>query len=465
MSGTSRKVVVVGAGISGLSTAWRLAKAGCEVSVYEGSTRPGGTMGTVQRDGYRVETGPNGFLDSRQETVDLVDELGLTDQLEPANEAAKKRFTIRDGQVIQLPSSPFQFLTSPTMSFGGRIRTMTEGLRRKRPQSEDETVYEFARRRVGRECAERLVDAFITGVYAGDPTRLSAKSTIPRLVKLEAEHGSLTKALMTLQKKAKKARKEAGSAAGPAGHLTSFGHGMQVLIDRLVELIGPHNLKTGHKLVALERQGSSWQVVFETPEGQVTTIADAVVSAIPAHALGGVAGLASHLTEPLGKIPYAPICVVSLGFERSRVAHPLDGFGYVACGQEKVALLGSLWTSSLFTGRSPEGSVLIRNMVGGMRSPERVELDDKVLQDLVLQQLQKQIGVSGDPEFVHITRWTNGIPQYHVGHAKLLDQIDSSLAGHKGLFLTGNAYRGVSINDCVVDSQSAHNQVTQYLEA
>ena len=461
----SSRVIVVGAGISGLATAYDLSKS-VDVSVYESSDRVGGTIGSVQREGFLIETGPNGFLDSRRETLELCKELGLEDELLPANSAAEKRFTIRHGSLVALPSSPVGFLASSALSVRGRLRTMSEGLRRRRQGDEDETVFEFARRRVGRECAERLVDAFITGVYAGDSTKLSARSTIPRLVQIESEHGSLTKGFLSLQRAKREAGRKKGSPAGPAGHLTSFNGGMQVMVDRLVDRIGADRVHCNTPIVAIERTESAWRLTFEDRQGERSIQdCDAIVSAIPAHALVRVSGVDQGLAEQLSSIVYAPVAVVSLGFEREQVDHPLDGFGFVACGNERISVLGSLWTSSIFPNRAPEGKVLLRNMVGGIRSPERTELNDQVLTDLVRDQLDRLMGISGDPLMVNITRWKKAIPQYHIGHAARLRAIEEKLTALPGFFLTGNAYRGVGINDCVVDSLSAAEQVRTYCAA
>ena len=459
----SARIAVVGAGISGLTTAYRLAQAGHEVHVFDARDLPGGTIGTISRDGYRVETGPNGFLDSRQETLDLCTDLGLGAHLEPATGAAGNRYTVRDGRLVALPSSPLKFLTAPTMSLGGRLRTMTEMFRRPRPADDtsDETVFDFAKRRVGRECAERLIDAFITGVYAGDPHRMSAESTISRLVEIERAHGSLTRGMLAAKKAAKAANRKSGSPSGPGGHLTSLKGGMNTLILALVEFLGKKNVHLGSPLEAVARADDRWSLSFAGADGAFE--ADAVVCALPAHALAHIDGISVPLSSALGRIPYAPIAVVSLGYARERVSHPLDGFGFVACDDERICLLGSLWTSSIFADRAPDGHVLIRNMVGGMRHPERTELEEPVLVELVRDQLDRLVGLEGDPSFVHVTRWAKGIPQYHVGHREILSDLDEALTATPGLFLTGNAYRGVGINDCVRDALATTERVGEWL--
>ena len=460
--GKSNRIIVVGAGISGLATAHSLSKSE-DVTVFESSDSAGGTISSIRRDGFLIETGPNGFLDSRRETLDLCRELGLEDELLPADPAAENRFTVRRGALVALPSSPMGFLASPALSLRGRLRTLAEGLRRKRQDDDDETVFEFARRRVGRECAERLVDAFITGVYAGDSTKLSAHSTIPRLVEIEARHGSLTRGFISMQRAKKEEGRKKGSPAGPAGRLTSFHGGMQVLIDRLVERIGSDRVHFNRRLAALERTRSGWRLTFVARDGEEEIIdCKAVVSAIPAYALSRVVGLEQDLAKNLDTIAYAPVAVVALGFERGQIDHPLDGFGFVACGTERISILGNLWTSSIFPNRAPENMVLLRTMVGGTRSPERTELNDQVLTELVRDQLDRLMGVTGDPKMVNITKWQKAIPQYHIGHAARLKAIDEALKDLPGLFLTGNAYRGVGINDCVIDSMHVADQVFAY---
>jgi oxygen-dependent protoporphyrinogen oxidase len=286
-----------------------------------------------------------------------------------------------------------------------------------------------------------------SGIFAGDPYKMSIRHCFPRIKELEQQYGSLIKAMIKLKKQRKKS---GGEDVGPApgGNLTSFYQGAQMLTDTLSERIGGR-LKLGISVQGLEREGSIYKIY--TTQGEFS--ADRVILATPAHVSAEILrSLDAQLSRVLSEIPYAPVSVVCFGYKRDKVEHSLQGFGFLVPMREGKSILGTLWDSSIFPNRAQEGSILLRSMVGGAQSPARAMLDDSALTRTVFDDLKPIVSLKADPEMVRIYRWEEAIPQYEIGHGEKLSKIDERLILHPGLYLTGNAYRGIGINDCVENS-------------
>ena len=465
-----KKVAIIGAGISGLSTAnavERLAAAAgvdVDVTVFERENRTGGKIWSIKEEGYLCEWGPNGFLDSKPMTLDLCEHLGIRDRLERSNDNARKRFIYSGGILNRLPENGPMFLQSKLISWPGKIRLAQEFIKPKRTDGVDETLADFARRRLGAEALDKLIGPMVSGIFAGNPETMSLKSCFPRIHELEQEFGGLLKAMIKLakQKKAEvKAGKQVASAAGPGGVLTSFIGGIQELTDATArELRG--NLKTGSAVTSLKPVSGGWEL--ELADGGKYD-ADIVVSAAPSHILKSlVQPFDAALFELLDGIPYAPMNVICFGYEREKIARELDGFGYLIPKKEGCAILGTLWDSSIFPQRAPEGHVLLRSMMGGATNPAAIELSDAEVRARTMAELKKIMGIVAEPDFVRIFRHQRAIPQYIVGHADRLAAIEDQLKHHHGLILTGNAFFGIGLNDCVNAANKAGEQVVSCLE-
>jgi oxygen-dependent protoporphyrinogen oxidase len=406
------RIAVLGAGVTGLTVAWRLSTQGNEVTVFEKKDRPGGNILTEEVAGCRVEWGPNGFLDNEPATLELVSELGLEPRLVRAREAAAVRHIWRAGKLRELPTKPPKFLFSDCLPLGARLRVLLEPWSRPRPEG-DESVHDFAVRHIGRGAAEILVDAFVTGVYAGDPRRLSLESALPKLHRLESEYGSLIKGAK-------------GRGFGPPGMLTSFDEGLSVLID---ELAGRVDVRLGAGVDAIE-QGDFDHVVCALPATRAAALLD------------------GELAEALAAIPTAPVTVVATIF-RDPLPVP-DAFGFLVPRDQGLRILGTLYDSSVFPGRAPEGLRLFRTMVGGRRDPEGAALDDDALLELVARELRQVWGVFPDPAEVRILRHPLGIAQYEIGHKAILERIEA--ARPAWLHFLGSSFGGVAINACVKEA-------------
>ncbi|MDI6890405.1 MAG: protoporphyrinogen oxidase [Thermodesulfovibrionales bacterium] len=440
------RLIIVGGGISGLSLAYFLIETdpSLDILIFESERRAGGKIWTDRVGGFLCEGGVNGFLDNRPKTLELAVKLGLTPLR--SNDAARKRYIFSGGKLHILPESPLSFFSSNLLSLYGRMRILYEIFVPK-GKKDDETLADFAKRRLGIEAYERLIDPMASGIYAGDPETMSFKNCFPRIYELEKRHGSLIKALIKLRKEAKTSGRKVGP--GPGGVLTSFYDGMEVFIKALEDHLG-ERLKTGSRVVSIDKKGDNY-IVFLSDNSRFE--AEGAVIATPAHASSEmVKDFNRNLSLILKEIPYPPISVVCLGYMRDKIKQPLDGFGFLVPKREGRKVLGTLWDSSIFPNRAPEGYVLLRSMVGGARSSELALQDENRLVEMVMDVLRDVMDIRAQPDFVKIYMHEKGIPQYLLGHERRLEAIGKIVSGYRGLYITGNSYRGVGVNDCIENS-------------
>jgi oxygen-dependent protoporphyrinogen oxidase len=454
------EVAIVGAGITGLATAaWLEHDHGIDdYVILESSERAGGKIRTEIEAGYTLEWGPQGFLDNAPDTLELASLHGLADRLVRADEAAADRFILRQGRLRRVATSPAAFLLSDILSVGGRLRLLGEPFARSRPGG-DETVFEFARRRIGRQAAEVLVDAMVTGVFAGDSKKLSLAATFPKMAAMEVEHGSLTKAMVAKMRAAKKAGTHTGGPAGPGGTLTTFAGGMAELPTRLAAAAG-ERLRLELPVQGLLRRGEVH--VLTTDNGDIE--AEAMLLTLPAKTTSHVIStVAPAAVTPLAGISTAPVAVVMLGYaNREAFGAPVRGFGFLVPGGEDDDLLGTLYCHDIFPGQAPTGSMFLRAMVGGARAPQAVLLDDDALVTRVRASLSRVLGADPEPDRVWIVRWEHAISQYTVGHLERVAVAEGAAAA-ADIELAGSPYRGVSVNDCIKQARAAAGRLARRL--
>jgi oxygen-dependent protoporphyrinogen oxidase len=436
------KLLVIGGGISGLSLAYFLSdNQDIDLTVLESEDRPGGKIWSDKSEGYLCEWGVNGFLNNKPRTIELADLLGISPL--KSSDAARKRFIFSGGKLNLMPESPPAFFKSGLMSWPGKLRITMEPFI-SRGTRDDETLADFARRRLGREAYEKLIDPMASGIYAGDPERMSLKSCFPRIHEMEQTYGSLIRAMFKLMAERKKS-----VSAAPSGVLTSFLGGMQSMVDAIRAHLGGR-LRTKCKVSAIERTGSGYRVHLSDAS---VLEAEAVVLAVPAHqATLILKELDSAVSKALDEIPYPSLAVVCTGYDRARLGQGFDAFGFLVPYREQRKVLGTLFDSSIFDGRAPDGKVLIRSMVGGARASDLARRDEKAIADTVLAEYRDILEIKVDPEFVRVYRHEKAIPQYLVGHTEKLQAVDALMERNPGLYITGNAFRGVSVNDCVENS-------------
>ncbi|WP_438483125.1 protoporphyrinogen oxidase [Oleiharenicola lentus] len=439
-----KSIAVVGAGLTGLSAAWHLHRAGHRVTVFEKAPDIGGVVRTSQRDGWLIEAGPNSIQENGA-VAELIAQLGLQTERVAANPAAAKRFIVRRDQLTPVPLSPPALLASPLFSLGARFKVLTELLTRPRVRTTDTSLASFVTAHFGREITDYGLNPFVSGVYAGDPEKLSARYAFPRLWQLERTHGSILRG-MKAETAARRARGETSGAAP----LISFRSGLQALPEALANALPAGSVKTNATVTNII-PGRPWKIIWSRDSAVQTSEFDAVVLALPA---GGLAQLAfGTLGErPLATLdhqPHPPVSSLFLGFKREQVTHPLDGFGMLVPARERRNLLGALFSSTLFPGRAPEGHVALTVFAGGANRPEMGRLETAELVERVLPDLRELLGVTGEPAFVHHTFWPRAIPQYNLGHERFVEPLTRCENSHTGLFIGSNAKDGISVPDCL----------------
>ncbi len=455
-----KKVVIIGAGISGLTLGYLLVEnsADADITVLESEKRAGGKIGSERIGGFLCEQGPGGFLDNKSKTLELCASLGLSPLR--SNENAKRRFLYSKGKLNILPASPPAFLKSNILSWAGKLRIAGELFAPRGPA--DETVAAFILRRLGKEALEQLIDPMVSGVYAGDPKTMSITSAFPRIKELELEYGSLINALLKIRRQRKREQgREAASKVNtaPGGTLTSFKEGVQILTDTLALRLG-ERLRTQEEVQGISKVNHRYQVT----SSKATYESDLLIIATPAYVTQQLLNdFDENIAKLLAEIPYPHVSVVCLGYQKSKVQHPLDGFGFLIPHKENRKILGTLWDSSIFANRAVENTVLLRTMIGGAQFPELAELSPNQLQDIVIAELHKILGLKGEPEMAKVYQWSKAIPQYLVGHGAKLRAIDESLNAYPGLYLAGNAYRGIGMNDCIANAYQLAETISKIL--
>lgn len=448
------KINIVGGGISGLSLAYALLERdpNIDVTVYESASRPGGKIWTEKTQGYVCEAGVNGFLDNKPATIDLCSRIKLTPI--KSNDNARKRYIYTDGRLKLIPGSPGAFFLSNFLSLPGRLRMIGEYFVPKGAR-EDESLESFAVRRVGREFFDKLLDPMASGVYAGDPSMMSIRSCFQKVYDLEKQYGGLIKGFMAIGREAKKSGTKV--EAGPGGTLMSFYDGMYSLVDELKSRLG-ERVRTGKEARSIDKRGDLLELHFS--DGSRSE-AECVVLACPAHNSAEILkDMDKGISGTLGEIPYPPVAVIAFGFRKEKIQRDTNFFGYLISGKEKRKILGTLFDSSIFPNRAPEGHILLRTIVGGARASEIALLDEDKMIGIVKSELAEVAQIKADPDFVWSYRWDKAIPQYLVGHHEKLRMLDDAVSRHKGLYLTGNAYRGVAVNDCIANSVALAERLT-----
>lgn len=429
--------IIVGAGVSGLTLSWALQRRGARVRLFEAGVTVGGKIGTHLVDNYLLESGPNSLLDRGEGLGFLINELGLRPRVVEANPLARRRYISRGGRVMALPTNPFAFVGTPLFSLRAKFRLLAEPWQA--AAAEDESIASFVRRRLGTEFLDWAVDPFISGVYAGDPERLSVRAATGRIYALEQEAGSLFIGAM------RRMRHKRATGPVPRGKLISFIGGMGELPTELAVRLGDSTV-LDTPVIALRRADQHWMV--DTPAG--TEAAGTVVLATPAMATAKLLEpFDQDLARELRSIEYPGIVSLALGFAREQVQHPLDGFGLLIPRREGRETLGVLFSSTLFPGRAPDGKVLLTAFIGGARNPEAPARDEAMLIARVVEDLKPLLGLTGEPVFTQVNRWPQAIPQYTVGHLERMARIEHGFEALPDIHAIASWHGGISVGDCI----------------
>jgi oxygen-dependent protoporphyrinogen oxidase len=458
-------LVVIGGGLAGLAAAEEAVRCGGfgRVTIVEPTGRVGGVIESVRRDGWLVERSADSFLAVRPEGVQLVERLGLGDQLIGIEPRVRRALILHRGRLVPVPRAfrlmaageGRSILTTPLLSLAGRLRLLCEPLV---PQgrADDESLERFAVRRLGREAFERLVQPLVAGIWTADPAKLSMAAACPEFLEMERRYGSLAAGERARQQAAPRAPAAAGARYG---QFVTLAPGMDTLPRRLWAWLEEAGVRLAHaRATAVARTADGgWRVTLDSGR---PLEADAVVIAAAATVAGRlVSEIDPEAAADLAAIEYAGSAVVSLGFPRDSVAHPLDAAGMVVPRGEGRRILAVSFLSSKFPGRAPQGHVLLRTFVGGALDPEATLLGDDALVELVQREVRDILGARGEPTIVQIDRWHAAMPQYHLGHVERVARIRQRIARVGRVAVAGAAYAGVGIPQVIASGQEAVHAV------
>ncbi len=443
---------ILGGGIAGLTAAYRLHQQDLDVRVLEATERVGGMIRSEQREGFLVEHGPNSLRPTPDVLPKTLHDLGLMDEVVDANAAASTRYVVRDGVPTPLPMSLRSFFASDLLSTRAKLRLLTEPFR-STGTGPDESVASFVRRRLGPEVLDYAVNPFVGGIFAGDPEDLSVRHAFEKLFTMEREHGSLFRGALHAAR-TRSDGSDNGTPESPSG-LFSFRGGLETLPQALADALGDH-ITCNAPVTEVRPDGAQCHVTVDADDGPTSYTFDEVVCTVPLHRIPAL-GLDTPVDcSPLEQVPYPPVSVLALGFARGDVHHPLDGFGMlVPAVEDDFQILGTIFSSTLFPGRAPEGHVLLTTFAGGARRPDLGAADTDTLRSVVMDDLDALLGLRGEPTFIRHVQWARAIPQYSLDHNQVTATLEEIEVEHPSLFFAGNYRTGVSVGDTMASGADA----------
>ena len=438
------RCVIVGAGISGLTLSWELRRRGIEPIVLESEACAGGKIRSERDRGFLCEWGPASYSDRAPSAKALIEELGLGPRTLHAGRSARRREAVVDGRVVAIPSTAGEFLRSPLLSRRAKLRALADLALPVGPsgRGEEESVAAFARRRLGAVAGARLLYPVASGIYAGDPERISLPSAFPWLAALEASDRSVLRGMERLRREERE----------PGSSLATFVDGMSELTCALAVRLGDR-LRRSATLTAIARRAKGFLLQVDEGGRAVEIETDRLVLAIPAHAAAPLlAPIDARAAEAAAAIEYLPVTLVHAGYPARALARPVDGYGFLVLPGEPSDLLGAFYTSTLFPGRAPDGELLLSARLGGARHPALTALDDERITRVAVDGLAKLLPLEAPPHWVRVIRHQRALPHYTVGHRERVAEADAAEARLPGLYLTGNAWRGIGVAECIANA-------------
>lgn len=469
-------VLVIGGGISGLACALRLRQQGCSVTLLEGASRFGGVLDTIEKDGFRFDIGPQSFLANPAMTA-LIEELGLGGELLRADPRAP-RYILLHGRLVAAPLGPGSLIRTPLIRWRTKLRLVAEPLGRTYPpDGDDESIAAFIRRKFGEDLLTNLAGPFISGVYAGDPEKLSLVSAFPIARTLEEKFGSIVRGAIKMRRQARGGPRQ---PRPPRPSLCNFRKGTVTLIESLAKNLGDA-VRRAAPVAAIRPHGpgqpAGFDVTFQDGGATQSLTASAIVFATPAHQAGGLLiNVKPQFLDLLARIEYAPVAQVAAGYRLSQIsrfrasgsgnANAARGFGFLVPRTEGLRLLGTVWNSFLFPGRAPdapEKMASFTSFVGGATDPEICARPENEIAALVHKELASVLGISGEPVVQYVAKWQRALPQYNLGHAHIVAALGQLCAASPGIFLTGNYLSGPSMGACVEHANKTASAAAKFL--
>ncbi|MBU0987057.1 MAG: protoporphyrinogen oxidase [Proteobacteria bacterium] len=452
------KIAILGAGISGLATAFWLNRDGFDVTILESGNEPGGSMVTRSENGFLIDYGPNSGLETTPLIRQMVGLTGLEGEMIYASETADKRYILRNNRLYALPTSPGAFLKTNLFSARAKLRLLAEPIAAKSEDGYYQSISEFVRRRLGQEFLDYAINPFVAGVFAGNPDDLSVKSAFPKLYRLEELYGGLFKGLILGARERKKRAEQSKHRA----KLFSFKKGMQALPEAIAGKLGD-KIEYQCKVEKIVPSETKFKVLYRRNDNLKQRDADVVLSTIPAYNAASIFDdpqLISHLNN----IYYPPVKVLYLGFRKADVGQPLDGFGFLIPEKERKAFLGAIWSSTIFPYRAYDDRAAFTLFIGGARSPELLDHEDDGLIRHVIKEFKEIMKIDKAPIFATDRLWPKAIPQYGLGyieHERYFERFESD---NPGLFLSGNFRGGISVGDCFKNSEITYKNICKYVD-
>lgn len=441
--------IIIGGGITGLTTGYLLQKKGLDISVIEKNLRPGGPIQSVEHNGYLVEKGPNSLLLPDKWAEEFIHEIGIGSDILETDPSAKKRYIVRNGRPVAVPASIFQAITTPLFSLKAKIGFLGEPFRRRKRNIDEnsETVSQFVKRRMGQEFLDYAINPFVRGVYAGDPDELVLKHAFPMMLGFERDGGSITKGALKHKKRSK-------AGDGFKKRSVNFRNGLASLPRTIARKLG-NRLWLGSNVVAVNRNDQGWQVTWKKDGENFEGFSKHLFICLPSR---GTKELTwphpiSDILESTPDLPYPTVHCLGMGFRREQISHPLDGFGVLVPSKEKHQILGALFNSSMYPNRAPEGECLLTVMLGGRQRPDLAHATESQLIDFASKDLQSLLGAKGKPAFQYLTTWKRAIPQYTVDFGYWKRSIHKLEAEIPSLYFGGHSIDGISIGASMLSAK------------
>lgn len=439
---------IIGAGITGLTLATALRKSGAPVRILEQADRPGGVIATREQDGCLVETGPSSLQLKSAAVENFLHENGLQPHIRPANEAANKRYLVKDGRPVALPMGLLDAIRTPLYTLPQKLRVLREPFIARPPAGPEESLEDFVCRRLGRAFYTYGVSVLASGIYAGDPTRLSVQHAFPKVWNLEHRFGSLIRGTLGLRRE----RRRSGETPYRP-RLLSFAGGLETLTRTLAAPLDGHLHLSAH-ITRIQRDGDNWRIDWNDTTGEHAETFANLVLTIPIHHWPELPFDEEKKTtlRNLPEVKYAPLSIVTLTYDRAAVGHPLDGFGMLIPLEERRKILGAIFGSTLFPENAPPDRAAFNVFVGGMTRPNLAALDADAAIDLAHAELADLLGLSARPRSAAHHPWPRAIPQYNVGYGRFLHALDQTEAQLPGLHFAGNFRGGPGLSDCMANA-------------
>jgi oxygen-dependent protoporphyrinogen oxidase len=454
----NKKITILGAGISGLAAAYWLQKEGQDVYILEQKSDAGGTMETLIENNFLIDFGPNSGLETTPLIRNLAEEVGIPNEMIYANESSNKRYILKNDELHPLPTSPHAFLKTKLFSTKAKFRIMAEPFVGKSNDGYYQSMAQFVKRRLGQEFLDYAIDPFVSGVFAGDPEKLSVKSAFPKLYRLEEVYGGLVKGMI----KGARERKKRTEQSKQNAKMFSFINGMQSFPKAIAQKMN-NKIYFDSTVTNVKRNMNEWIIEYQRDNKFFEINSDIILSTLPVNAAAKVFSNQDQTFQKHAEdIYYPPVMVLYLGFNKKDIGQALDGFGFLIPSREKKSFLGAIWTSTIFPNRCDAEKASFTLFIGGARASKIFEMENEKLIDTVLKEFKKIMKINSDPILIKSRFWEKAIPQYNIGYIEHENYFDKFEKDFPGIFIGGNFRGGISVGDCVKNSENIFQKIKKF---